>query len=143
MEQEDQTIDLGRYLGVAIKWWWALALVTFLCIVLAFVYSTVTKSTVYTARATILVQDSRSASSPTLGNIGGSRELATTYKELITTPRLLEMVRNELNIPLDDESIPTKVSVSIRPGTALLDVEVQGGHVPSSGVRVRHPVDVV
>ena len=111
---------------MVINWWWALALVTFLCIVLAFVYSTVTKSTVYTARATILVQDSRSASSPTLGNIGGSRELATTYKELITTPRLLEMVRNELNIPLDDESIPTKVSVSIRPGTALLDVEVQG-----------------
>ena len=61
-----------------------------------------------------------------MGNIGGSRELATTYKELMTTPQLLEMVRDELNIPEDDESLPTDVSVSVRLGTPLIDVEVQG-----------------
>ena len=87
MDEETQGIDLSRYLGLILRWWWIVAAAVILLAALAYVYRTASKSTVYTADATILIQESRSGLAPGFGDIQASQELTRTYQELLTTCR--------------------------------------------------------
>ena len=136
MDEREQSIDGSRYIGVILHWWWAIAIVIILLAGVAYGYSQAVKTTAYRARATILIQESRSGIGPALGDIQKSQQLATTYRQLLRTRPLLERVIGELGLPQGVDTLRSQVDVSVRPGTPL-------GHVPSSGVRVRHPVDVV
>ena len=119
-------------------WWWAIASICVVLIVAAYIYSTLTKTTVYNARATKMVQDPSSGSVPSLGDLRLSEALASTYRQLMTARPLLRKVEEELEDGLD---LPTgeaglgKVNVSARSGTPLLDVHVQGKD-PVSPVKV-------
>ena len=126
MEDEEQGLDLGRYLGVLLHWWWVIGLAVVVLAAAGYGYSRATKTTtVYTAQATILILESRTASAPSFGNISASEQLAGFYGQLITTPRLRELVDEQLGLSGGSPSI-TKVSVSGRPDTPLLDIQVQG-----------------
>ena len=98
-------------------------------------YSTITKTTVYRASATILIQESRSASAPALGDIRASQELASTYRQLMGTSTLLQRVNDQLDLPDDVKGLRSRVSTSVRSGTPLLDVEVTGKD-PDSPVEI-------
>ena len=125
MQEEEQSVDLGRYIAVLLHWWWAIALVFAILVAGAYTYSTLIKKTVYRARSTILIQESRSGLAPGLGDIQASRELASTYRQLMTTRPLLQRVIDELALPYDVDGLRGKVNISVRPGTPLLDVEVE------------------
>ena len=127
MDDESQGIDLARYLGLLMHWWWITAVVVVLFVALAYVYSTVTKSTVYSARATIQVQETRSGRSPGIGDIQASQELTRTYQELLTGSTLLQMVIDELALEAKVKELRGQIRVSVRSGTALIDVKVNAG----------------
>ena len=135
MEQEEQNIDLTRYLGVLLHGWWVVVLVAVSFTGTAYIYSSLTKETVYSARATILIQDSGSGIGPGLGNIRASSDLARTYLQLLTTRPLLEKVIEEMGIPYNVNSLRSQVRVSVRGGTALMDVTVRTSD-PDSTVRI-------
>ena len=135
MEQEEQNVDLTRYLGVLLHGWWVIVLVAVSFTGIAYLYSSLTKETVYSARATILIQDSGSGVGPGLGNIRASSDLARTYLQLLTTRPLLEKVIEEMGIPYDVDSLRRQVRISVRGGTALMDVRVQTSD-PDSPVRI-------
>jgi len=142
MEQEEQSIDLARYLSVLLRWWWIVALVVVLLLLIAYVYSTVAKTTIYRAHATILVQEARSGLAPGLGDIGASQQLARTYQELLTTRKLLQRTIDELGLPLDVDGLRSGVNISVRPGTSLMDVKVQGSD-PESPVKIANTLTQV
>ena len=141
MEQEEQSIDLSKYMGVFLRWWWLIGLSAFALIIAALVYSTLTKTTVYNARATIMVQDPGSGSAPSLGDLRLSEALASTYRQLMTTRPLLLKVREELvldgelDLPPGQTDLPGHVSVGARSGTPLLDVDVQSDD-PVSPIKI-------
>ncbi len=131
MDEETQGIDMGRYIGLVLRWWWIIAAAVVLFAALAYVYSTSTKSTVYTAKATILIQESRSGLAPGFGDVQASRELTRTYQELLTTSHLLQLVIDELGLSDRPEDLRDQVNVSVRSGTPLMDVEVRRGDLDS------------
>ena len=135
MEEEEQGLDVGRYFGVLLHWWWVVVLIVALFAVLAYVYSTLTKTTVYRTHATLLIQELSSGVGPSLGNIVAGQQLAITYKELLTTPRMLEIVAEELGLVRRAESLRGQISVSVRTGTPLLDVEVEASD-PDSPIQI-------
>ena len=88
-------------------------------------YSTSTKETIYRARATILIQESTSGLVPGIGDIRASQEPARTYRQLLTTRPLLQRVVDELALSDEPEDLGDRVSINVRTGTPLIDVEVE------------------
>ena len=126
MDDSEQGLDLFKYLGVIIHWWWVIVVVAVLSVATAYTYSTLTKTTVYRAQATILIQESGSGRALGLSDVQASGALVSTYRELLRSPRLLRMVIDELGLPEDVEGLGKGLSISVRSGTPLLDVQVQG-----------------
>ena len=83
MEEQEQNIDVGRYVGVLLHWWWVVVLAVAVFAGGAFVWSTLTKETVYTARSTFLIQESRSGLGPGIGDLQTSQDLAVTSRQVV------------------------------------------------------------
>ena len=123
--EEEQSIDIGRYVGILLHWWWIVALGVLVFAGVAYGYSTIVKDTVYRARATILIQESRSGLAPGIGDIQASSDLARTYRQLLTTRPLLQRVIDELALLDEPDGLGNRVSISVRSGTPLIDIEVE------------------
>ena len=72
MDDSEQGLDLFKYLGVIIHWWWVIVVVAVLSVATAYTYSTLTKTTVYRAQATILIQESGSGRALGLSDVQAS-----------------------------------------------------------------------
>ena len=109
MDQEE--LDLRRYLGVLLGWWWLLLLGPILAGLVGYTVS-VYQTPVYRAEAIVLVQQTRNTASPTLGDIQASLQAAATYEKLITTRRILDdVVKNpELQVVGAMDELPYTVS---------------------------------
>ena len=142
MDEQEQGIDVSRYIGVMLHWWWAIAIVVILLAGVAYAYSQAIKSTSYRTRATILIQESRSGIGPALGDIQTSQQLATTYRQLLRTRPLLERVIEELGLSQNVDTLRSQVDVSVRTGTPLLDVEVRGSDPDSPVIIANTLVEV-
>ena len=124
MEEEEQSIDLGRYLNIVLHHWWVIVLVFVAFSAAAYTYTKATQTTVHRSSTIMLVQESRSGAVPGFGDLQTSRELARTYQQLVTTRPLLERVISELGLTEDVDSLRDQISVSLIAGTPLLEVEV-------------------
>ena len=142
MEEQEQNIDVGRYVGVLLHWWWVVVLAVAVFAGGAFVWSTLTKETVYTARSTFLIQESRSGLGPGIGDLQTSQDLARTYRQLLTTRPLMQRVIEEANLPQGVDQLSNKVRVSVRSGTPLVDVEVKASD-PDSPVAIANTLTQV
>lgn len=123
MEEEQDGLELQRYLEVLTRWWWLILVATIMVGGGAFAYSKVSEHTVYKASTTILIQESRGAAAPTFGDIGISRQLAETYKKLLTTRPLLDTVAEQLDRVVTIDQLQDMVDVSTIRDTPLLEIE--------------------
>jgi len=94
MEQEEDGLNLRRYLDIFLRWWWIIVLVPLVLGGAVYFFSRA-QTKIYQADVTILVQQSQSPT-PTLGDIQTSQLLANTYQRLVTTRPILEQVAIEL-----------------------------------------------
>ena len=125
-----------------LHWWWVVVLAVAVFAGGAFVWSTLTKETVYTARSTFLIQESRSGLGPGIGDLQTSQDLARTYRQLLTTRPLMQRVIEEANLPQGVDQLSNKVRVSVRSGIPLVDVEVKASD-PDSPVAIANTLTQV
>lgn len=123
LEIEEETLDLRRYIGMFLSYWWLMLLLPVVGGVLGYFYSS-NQERVYEARATLLVQQRR-ALSPTPSDFTLSEQLASTYGRLVrATPFLSNVVEdNELGFSAD--SLRGMVSARAGSNPPVLEIGVR------------------
>ena len=83
MEIEEESIDIRRYVGIFLSYWWLMLLVPASGGVLGYLYSA-NQEKVYEARASLLVQQRRVGLEPGVSDFSVSQELAATYSRQVS-----------------------------------------------------------
>ena len=99
IEIEEETIEIRRYVGIFLAYWWLLLILAVVGGVLGYLYSA-REELVYEAQATLLVQHRGSSFSLGVSDVGVSRQLATTYAKLITASPFLTKIQEDNDTPL-------------------------------------------
>lgn len=121
---KEETVDIGRYVGVLLSRWWLILLGPLVAGIVAWVYSE-RQTPIYEAATTIQVQEGQGTSGITsLGDIQTSRSLAVTYKELIKTRPVMQGVIDEMKLDMSPNALEGKISVTLISGTELLRIQV-------------------
>ena len=116
---------LQQYGQLLWRWAWLIALSGILTGGSAYYTSRATPP-VYLATATLLINQSPgSMASADYSSLLSSERLASTYVELLRTPRVLDQVIARLGLPLSSGALSEKVQAQVVRDTQLIDVSVE------------------
>ena len=121
---DDDTIDLRRYVGVFLTYWWLLVLLPAVGGAAGYFYSQ-TQDPVYEARATILVQYRGSGLVPGFSDFRRSEELAATYRRLVTANPFLEVARQNGGDALNGVNLASVISASTASNPPVLEIKAR------------------
>jgi len=113
-------IDLQKYWQTFLRWWWLIVACTVLAAGSAYVISS-RMTPVYSATATLLVQQAPATSVADYTALLTSERLASTYAEMLTARPVLEETQRRLGL----SSLPDSVSVSVVRDTQLLSLNAE------------------
>lgn len=125
-----QELDLRDYFQIVKKRLWMIVSIVIVVCLLAGVYSLYIKKPVYEASTKIIVNQTQqvqtSASQLDLNQINTNIQLINTYKEIIKTPAILDVVaQNYPEFNITAEELLTKVNVSSVNNTQVMTLVVQ------------------
>lgn len=124
---EDESIDLGRYVGVILSRWWLMLLLPLIGGLVGYYYSS-TQEVYYQARATLLVQQNYSGGfSPGVNDFVVSQQLASTYSRLIKTSPFLERVIENRDLSLSAGSLSSMISAGTGSNPPVVEILVSHG----------------
>ncbi len=96
---EDESIDIRRYLGIVINYWWLVLLLPIAGGAIGY-YTSSSQPDVYETSATLLVQHRRAAFSAGISDFDLSSQLAVTYAQRVTAGPFLKRVLEKYELPL-------------------------------------------
>lgn len=117
-------MQLARYLRLAGRWWWFLALGALIGGGSAYSISQAT-TPVYRADATLLVNQTQTPGVIAYNDILTSERLTKTYRELIIKRPVLENVIESLDLPMSSGELASLINVEVVPDTQLLRLSVE------------------
>lgn len=125
-----QELDLRDYFQIVKKRLWMIVSIVIIVCLLAGVYSLYIKKPVYEASTKIIVNQTQqvqtTASQLDLNQINTNIQLINTYKEIIKTPAILDVVaQNYPEFNITAEELLTKVNVSSVNNTQVMTLVVQ------------------
>ncbi|MBU8868288.1 polysaccharide biosynthesis tyrosine autokinase [Paenarthrobacter aromaticivorans] len=115
-------MELRTYLHVIRKRWISILLVTALAVLVA-LGQTLTQTPTYDAHSQLFVsvKGGNSATDVTQGNMFAQNRV-TSYVSLATSPRVLQAVADDLNLPGGSRKLAGRVAASAPPQTVLIDI---------------------
>lgn len=113
-------IDLQKYWQTFLRWWWLIVACTVLAAGSAYGISS-RMTPVYSATATLLVQQAPATNVTDYTALLTSERLASTYAEMLTARPVLEETQRRLGL----SSLPGSVSVSVVRDTQLLSLNAE------------------
>lgn len=114
-------MDLMRTLAIVRRWLPLLIASMVLAAVAAYGISTIQQKT-YEAKATLIVGQSLSSSSPDYTQLLTSQQLSTTYAAVATTRPILEAVISKLGLSMTPDDLLKQVSATAAGGSTLLTI---------------------
>ena len=125
--REEESIDLGRYIGVILSRWWLMLLLPLMGGLVGFYYSG-NQEVYYQARATLLVQQSYGGGfSPGINDFLVSQQLASTYSRLIKTSPFLERVVEKRDLSFGAGSLNSMISAGTSNNPPVVEIVVRHG----------------
>ncbi|MFW9804456.1 MAG: polysaccharide biosynthesis tyrosine autokinase [Candidatus Thorarchaeota archaeon] len=117
-------IELRRYIGSVLRWWWLLILVTGVAVATGYGASQL-QPRVYKSSATIMVGQSIQATELDSRDIQTSERLALTYANIARRQPVLQAVVDRLNLSDTWRGLKNRVKIIPVDGTQLLEVKVE------------------
>jgi non-specific protein-tyrosine kinase len=117
-------VELRRYIGILVKWWWLLILVTGVAAVTGYWVSQ-RQPRVYQSSTTLMVGQSIQATQPDSRDIQTSQQLALTYADIARRQPVLQGVIDRLNLSDTWQQLKNRVKVTPVEGTQLLEIRVE------------------
>lgn len=116
-------MELARYLRLAMRWWWLLALGLALGGGSAYGIS-LRMTPIYQASATLLVNETQTPGVVAYNDILTSERLTKTYRELITRRPVLSAVIDQQKLALSADELASLIDVAVVRDTQLLRLSV-------------------
>lgn len=120
-------------LRILLRKFWLIAVISFLCGLLTFIYCTFLVTPVYSATASIFVSNGGVVENPAqTGKVSSSDLSASAYiketcKDLLITKNMFSLVADECNLEYNDTDLKNMVSIKSRSDDSLLlDITVKG-----------------
>lgn len=112
---------LGRYLGLARKWFWLILLMTALGGIAGYFFAGTIPPT-YRATTTMLVGQLRQGVDPTQNDLQAGTNLATAYSLLVQQPRILEATAKAVNYNGPWQNLFYSISTATQPQLLRISV---------------------
>ncbi len=119
-------VELRRVLATAIRWWWLLILSTVMAATAGYVIS-LQQTPVYEATTTVIVGQFIQATKLNRDDILTSEVLIQTYADIARRQPVLQSVVDTLDLSDAWTALKSRVSVSLKEGTQLLQISVEAG----------------
>jgi receptor protein-tyrosine kinase len=122
--QKGAIVTLRGYLRILREQWWLVGSMTLAAVIIAVVVTVLTPSS-YTANARVLV--SANAGVDPLVQAQTAAYVQTqviTYSNAVTSPDVLHAVEKDLDLPLSDAELKSKISASVPTSESIIDVQV-------------------
>lgn len=116
-------LSLHQIFRIVRRWWWLFLLATAVAGGTAY-WSSSRQTPLYAASATIQVNPPQTADAINQSVLQGSQSLAETYRQLITTRKVLEPLVAQLNLPYTVADLQRKVTASTIGTTRLIRIAV-------------------
>ncbi len=126
---QDVDVDLSRYFQILRRWWWLLALCAVLAAGSAYLVSA-RMQPVYSASATLLVQQAPATNISDYNSLMTSERLARTYVEMVTAKPVFEAAAAALGL----ESLGGGVKAELVRDTQLLKVSAEANEPAQAAV---------
>jgi len=104
MDKEEQPIDLRRYVGIFISYWWLILILPLVGGLVQYILN-YDQEILYEASSTLLVQHRNPGATPGVSDFGVSSQLAVTYQRLLTATPFLTKVSQNNEEPLSLDGI--------------------------------------
>lgn len=117
-------MELRRYWQIIRRWWWLLLVGPVVAGVVAYFVSE-SQTDIYRAETTLLVNQTQTPGTLQLNDILASERLTNTYAELVEQRPILSGVIDELDLPLSENELKSKIDVDPVTDTQLLRVKVK------------------
>lgn len=116
-------LDLRSLFRIGRRWWWLLILAPLVAGLTAY-WASSRQQPLYSASATLLINQTASSDQQELFQIQAGERLGATYQRLIVTDPILHAVIDRLALPFTANELRGNVSSSADTGTQLLRVSV-------------------
>jgi len=120
----DDTVDLRKYLHLLLRWWWLVILIGLVTGGLGYIISKY-MTPYYSATSTVLVNESPGTQTTDYSSVMMSERLAKTYAELMVKGSVLQQVIKELNLTYAVEDLAEMVEVKSIINTQLIEITVE------------------
>ena len=120
---QNETIDIVQYLAMLWHWLWVIILAALIAGVSAFFISR-EMTPVYNATTSVLVNEAPSSQSVDYTTMLLNQQITTTYAQMLTKRPVLDLVIQQLKLPLDDVTLAKMITVTPVTSTQLINITV-------------------
>lgn len=135
-------IDLLALLRLLIRKWWQIAIAVVVCTAVTGFYAYGMKDDEYTANASMIIQV-QSDSQNEYSDLITGQKLIDTYIEVAKSDRVLNQVREDLELDYSNTELSQMISVSSTTNTLIINVKVVGFDKAETAVIANEVVDVM
>ncbi len=124
MEMEE--INLSELFGFFIKKIWVIIVIVLAILVLGLTYSIFIRKPLYSSNVSIILvsKDSGQTAASIQSDLMVNQKLVSTYKELVTSRRVLKQVKENLNLDYSIDSLQSMITVSNVGETEMIRIAV-------------------
>ncbi len=125
VQSEEIEIDLVELIGLIINKLWIIVICAGLAGAIAFVLSEYVITPQYISTTKMYIINRQSNETLTYSDLQTGTQLTKDYQELVTSRPVLEEVRKELSLTMDNKALKSKITVSVPTDTRIVTITVQ------------------
>lgn len=124
---EEESVDIRRYIGMLLAYWWLFLLLPIAGAVIGY-YTSNSQAKVYEARAILLVEQRQSSQSTGASDYNLSLQLAQIYSRTVKSTLFLQRMISDHGLEVTPNGLNSMITVRIGESPPLLDIRVKHGN---------------
>lgn len=125
IQSEEIEIDLVELIGVIVSKLWIIIICSALAGTIAFLLSEYVMTPQYISTTKMYIINRQSNEQLTYSDLQTGTQLTKDYQELVTSRPVLDEVREELALAMDNKELKSKITVSVPTDTRIVTITVQ------------------
>ena len=125
IQSEEIEIDLVELIGVIVSKLWIIVICSALAGTIAFLLSEYVMTPQYISTTKMYIINRQSNEQLTYSDLQTGTQLTKDYQELVTSRPVLEEVRAELSLDMDNKELKEKISVDVPTDTRIVTITVE------------------
>jgi succinoglycan biosynthesis transport protein ExoP len=121
---DDDTIDLRKYIHLLTKWWWLVILVGLVTGILGYIISK-NLTPYYASSATVLINQAPATQTTDYSSVMMSERLAKTYAQMMVKGSVLDQVIKQLNLTFTEKELAGMLQVTSLINTQLIEIKAE------------------